>query len=161
MAAAIAASSTGRPAASPSSTAPTAGPWLSPKNRHTDGISKVFFIYPSRFFYEWKNGDPGKFSPPSAPRTPPSQRGRPRPLWGGRGPQAGGGREPCRQMPFPHSIPNKAGSSVMGRLSARQQPRPGHLMTVIWSPRAFCHAACRPGPSPLLAPARVGRPSAR
>ena len=35
------------------------------------------------------------------------------------------------------SMPSRAGSSVMGSLSARQQPRPGHLMTVMLLPLAF------------------------
>ena len=48
IAAAMAASSTGRPAARPSSTAPMAGPWLSPKMVIEIALPKVFFIVTPR-----------------------------------------------------------------------------------------------------------------
>ncbi len=66
------------------------------------------------------------------------------------------GRESCRQMPFPHSIPNKAGSSVMGRLSAPSLWPALDDRDMCRGP--FGHAACRPDLL-LVGPARgVGRP---
>ena len=60
-----------------------------------------------------------------------------------------------------HSIPSRVGSSVMGRVSARQQPSPGHLMTVMVPLPAFlsCSMYCRT--FSLLTPVRTGRPSVR
>ena len=75
-------SSTGTPAAMPSSTAPMALPWLSPKMVSERSLPKVFFMAYS--------------STPSRGRRPST-----------------------------------------GMVSARQQPRPGTLMTVIWPPWAF------------------------
>ena len=72
----------GTPAAMPSSTAPTALPWLSPKMVSERSLPKVFFMAYS--------------STPSRGRRPST-----------------------------------------GMVSARQQPRPGTLITVIWPPWAF------------------------
>ena len=73
---------TGTPAAMPSSTAPMALPWLSPKMVSERSLPNVFFIAYS--------------SMPSSGRRPST-----------------------------------------GMVSARQQPRPGTLMMVIWPPWAF------------------------
>ena len=66
-----------------------------------------------------------------------------------------------RRKALQASRPSRAGSSPAGSVSARQQPSPGHLMTVILPPRIFLSCCICCSTFSLLPPMRVGRPSVR